>query len=702
MSFLQPLLLLAMPLIGLPILIHLLNQRRHKTAPWAARQFVLQATNMGRGMANVRHWVVLALRSLAIAALIFAIARPLASRIPGLGFLGSQRTQMIVMDRSPSMAIRNSSSGLTWRESALNQLQDHLQNVGGQQILFHSLTDEPVVVGRTNLLEMLETVTTDTQSNIPELIERTLKHVSQQAVGPADIWVCTDHQASDWRLDSGRWSRIREQLQQSPEVKLHILTPEALDEFNLAISTSNVKLTRSGDRHFVSLDFSVQQTSGPIEQRTVPVQIELAGTSHDVEIEMVAGDYRYQQLKIELPPQQASEAFVGGGVVRLPHDSNERDNQYFFSFAPQPARSTVVVSDDPEISELMNLVCSTPFDSQQKFSCTVLPADGYAEIDWEKTALLVWHAPLPSGDVADRLQTFIAAGGNVVFLPVEAAGAQPELLGVRWGEWEAKSVAIGAENKPNDRTTPILNARLNNSEGRGQNSAESTAFQVAQWRTEDDLLATDESGRVLPLGSIACDRRCDIRSDSAATLATFADGQPLLVRAITESGGAYFLATTPDEATSTFTDDGIVLYVMMHRAIEQGAASLAANKQLETGDVSLADTERWQPLGLNVNLVAEDQRAFFAGAYQSDNQVIAINRPVSEDTTNSIDETAVAEVLGNDAFNLIQTSADSLSGLTNELWKLFVIGMIMALIAEGWFSLPAKKKPSVLESRAIV
>lgn len=692
MPFLQPLLLLAMPLIGLPILIHLLNQRRHKTAPWAAREFVLQASNMGRGMANVRHWIVLALRSLAIAALIFAIARPLASRIAGLGFLGSQRAQMIVMDRSPSMAIRDATSGLTWRESVLNQLQLHLQNIGGQQILFHELADEPVVIQRTNLLEMLETEVTDTQSNIPELIERTLKHISQQAIGPADIWVCTDHQSSDWRLDSGRWNRIREQLQQSSEIKLHILTPETNDEFNLAISTSDVKLSVDGDRNFVSLDFSVQQTSGQVQQRTVPVRVELAGIVHDLEIEMVAGDYKYQQLRIELPSDDQNQSLAGGGVVRLPHDSNERDNQYFFSFAPEPVRNAVVVSDNQEITDLIHLACSTPFDSQKKLDCKVLPANGYGEIVWEKTALIVWHAPLPNDDVAQKLEKFVSAGGNVVFLPVQSTGALTEMFGVQWGAWEGEYESTSAQTKNRDGTTPILNT----------SRANGKAFQVAQWRKEDDLFATDESGRVLPLDSISCSRRCDIRFESAATLATFADGQPLLVRAITESGGAYFLATTPDEATSTFTDDGIVLYVMMHRALEQGAAGLAANKQLETGDDSMTQTEQWKPLEFNIDSVAQDQRAFYAGVYQTGERVIAVNRPVSEDTAGAVDEATIAEVLGRDTVNLIQTSTNALSGLTNEIWKLFVILMIVALIAEGWFSLPAKHRTSVLKSEAIV
>ena len=690
MSFLEPLLLLAMPLIGLPIVIHMLNQRRHKTAPWAARQFVLQASNMGRGMAAMRHWIVLALRTLAIAALIFAISRPLASRVPGLGFLGSQRAQVIVVDRSPSMAIRDSATGLTWREAGLSQLQDHLRTVGGRQFLCQSLASQPISVNGAELTGMLETTVTGTQSNIPELVEQSLEYIDSQAIGPSDIWVCTDRQSSDWRLDSGRWNRIREQLESMPEVKLHFITPDPSTEFNLAVSTDNVKLIREEDKQFVYLDFSVQQTSGQIQQRSIPVHVQVAGIERNVDIQMVAGDYKYQQLKIEVPTELAQ----GSGVVRLPLDSNEVDNQFYFSFSQQPAHNSVVVSDNRDIANLLELVCATPFEPNTVAQCNVLPVSGQAEIDWQNTALVVWHAALPTGPVAEQMTNFIADGGRVVFLPVDSIGGQAELFGVRWGAWEGQELDFTRSAVVGSTESQVLYSSSANG------SAQPSKFQVAQWRTQDDLLATDDSGRQLPLESIVCSRRCGIESSTASMLASFEDGQPMLVRAATDSGGVYFLCTTPDEANSSFTDDGIALYVMFQRALEKGASAMGKSKQLVTGSTTIKDSHLWVPLELNQSVVAEDQRAYFAGVYEKDGEVIAINRPVSEDSAGTIDPAAITKVLGEDSFDLVTTSASSLAGLTNEIWKLFVIVMVIALIAEGWFSLPTKRSKVATEASA--
>ena len=84
MTFLNPIWLLALPLIALPILIHLLNQRRHRTINWGAMQFLLFGKRMSRGMARLRQVLIMGARMLAIAGLIFAICRPLSS-----GWIGS-------------------------------------------------------------------------------------------------------------------------------------------------------------------------------------------------------------------------------------------------------------------------------------------------------------------------------------------------------------------------------------------------------------------------------------------------------------------------------------------------------------------------------------------------------------------------------------------------------------------------------------
>ena len=88
--------------VSIPVIIHLLNRRRFRTVEWGAMQFLLKATKESRGKKRLKHFLILLMRSLAIAALVFAIARPLAGGFFGWGG-GRVETVILILDRSPSM-----------------------------------------------------------------------------------------------------------------------------------------------------------------------------------------------------------------------------------------------------------------------------------------------------------------------------------------------------------------------------------------------------------------------------------------------------------------------------------------------------------------------------------------------------------------------------------------------------------------------
>ena len=75
MNFMQPWMLIALPLVLIPIIIHLVNQRRFQTVPWAAMRFLLEASKMSSGYTKLRQWLILAMRTLALLALVVRRSR---------------------------------------------------------------------------------------------------------------------------------------------------------------------------------------------------------------------------------------------------------------------------------------------------------------------------------------------------------------------------------------------------------------------------------------------------------------------------------------------------------------------------------------------------------------------------------------------------------------------------------------------------
>src|SRR5882757_8600181 len=120
MSFLQPWLLAALPLVALPVIIHLINQRRFQTIQWGAMMFLLAAQRMARGYSRLRQWLIMLFRMLAIAGLVFAVSRPLASGWLGLAAGGKADTTIVLVDRSPSMQQAGLGAGSSKLESGLH------------------------------------------------------------------------------------------------------------------------------------------------------------------------------------------------------------------------------------------------------------------------------------------------------------------------------------------------------------------------------------------------------------------------------------------------------------------------------------------------------------------------------------------------------------------------------------------------------
>lgn len=77
MSFLGGLFLMALPLIGIPIAIHMMKKRRRDVVPWGAMQFLRDPNRRGQKISQLDRLLLLAARVLLIGCLIGALSQPL-------------------------------------------------------------------------------------------------------------------------------------------------------------------------------------------------------------------------------------------------------------------------------------------------------------------------------------------------------------------------------------------------------------------------------------------------------------------------------------------------------------------------------------------------------------------------------------------------------------------------------------------------
>lgn len=654
MSFLQPWLLAALPLMALPIIIHLINQRRYQTVPWGAMMFLLAANRMSRGYAKIRQWLILLFRTLAIAGLVFAISRPLASGWLGAAAGGGSETTIVLVDRSPSMTQRGDGTALTKLDSGIAQLDSTLETLGtGRIVLVDSGSPTPRELEPGEKLSDVATLgPTDATADLPAMLLSALDYVQANKVGQTDIWICSDLRESDWKPSDGRWQTIRETFQALPNrVRFSLLAFSDAAEDNTSIRVSSVRRLADEDAAEVLISLKLlagSEAAGDTGTAvSIPVEIEVDGARSVLNATISGGAVEIKDHRIPV----AKEPTLGWGRVSIPADANVGDNDYYFVYDQPPPRKTLVVSDDPVIGRSLELAAGIAPAEGVQVESTVLEPGQLNAVAWSEYCLVLWHGRLPEGSEAEEITRFAARGGAVMFFPSEQAGDE-SLFGIRYSGWD----------EPKDGLT------------------------VESWRGDSDLLSNTQSGASLPVGKLKVNGLTEIVGEGTP-LATLAGGRSLLVRAPTTRGGVYFWATTPTIKDSSLATDGVVLYVSIQRAAAIGSGALKGTRELTAGVAGADESEQWQRVASAEDRLSTEQN-LNGGIYKVNESLLAVNRGPEEDSMTVVADETLAGLFQGLDFDRIETSAGKLGGLVQEVWRLFLITMMISMLVEAALCLP--------------
>src|SRR6056297_87605 len=103
MSFLNPLFLIALVSVGIPLLIYMLNLRKPKRIRFSTLAFFESLKSTSLRKIKIKRWLLMAVRMLAVAALAFALAHPFLPSGSGVISTGEPAVVGIIIDNSPSM-----------------------------------------------------------------------------------------------------------------------------------------------------------------------------------------------------------------------------------------------------------------------------------------------------------------------------------------------------------------------------------------------------------------------------------------------------------------------------------------------------------------------------------------------------------------------------------------------------------------------
>jgi len=424
MTFLNPFVLFGLAAAAIPLVIHLFNFRRPRRVDFSSLEFLkeLQKTTMQR--VRIKQWLLLVLRTLALAALILAFARPtLTGGLAGtLG--GRASTSMaLVLDNSLSMALRDAQGEYLEQARALAAgLIDQTKPGDEVFVLTTATATSATPAAYKNRSPALDAVadvavqpgassTARTLVRAAALLDDEAAHLNKE------IYLLSDLQRSTL-LDTLENTRLDGPRSGFPTV---VVLPVGEREYpNVAVS----------DLRVVSRIVEVGQ----------PARIEATLVNHgpapidDYVASLYLEGERVAQATTDLRPGVSTPvAFVVtpqqhgwlAGMVQIEDDAFEHDNLRYFALHAPEQRKLLIVRGDGQRVDYVALALSSRLTrgrvifEPQLIDESALAATALGSFD---AVVLVGMRDLSSGEIA-ALVRYVDSGGGLLFFPSQAAQA---------------------------------------------------------------------------------------------------------------------------------------------------------------------------------------------------------------------------------------------------------------------------------------
>jgi hypothetical protein len=305
-GFLSITFLVALPLALAPILLHLFDRRRNVTIEWGAMEFLRDAATRRTSARKIKQWLLLALRVLAIAALVLALARP---KLPGHWFGNNDRGEtVLVIDNSMSTLRESDDSTLFAKviERAITELQS-MPTGDTVRILLASPYPVWATAGdcrvdsgsREKIVEQLKEIRpTHGSSDLLAAMFTAVQADTEQKTEMRRIVLLTDGQAADWRTaDASGWQRFQEVLKSAAiptQIDVIELSAKSTKSTNMAVNALRANRLVTGIDQTFTVTAQIQNHSavdsqgcavswqiGTHEEQTAEVPSLTGGNTHE-------------------------------------------------------------------------------------------------------------------------------------------------------------------------------------------------------------------------------------------------------------------------------------------------------------------------------------------------------------------------------------------------------------------------------------
>ncbi len=424
---------------AIPIILHLLNRRRQQTVTWAAMRLLLQAIEKQSKRIRFEQLILLAVRTLILLTLAFALARPFLVAENSSGIVEAQRTPrlwILAIDNSYSMGYREEKATrfVTAQARAVEIVQAAIRGDAfalitlsqpSRPIILRPSFDRESTVNAIQRLELLDGHA-DLGSALRQVNE-IIADAKKDARLPTtvEIVLISDLGRDTWleAVGSGRLARPLKQLTEEHSVTYESLAGQTSS--NAAVVALAPTTTRALKDQVLNVDVTVANF-GPATLMQLPVQLQVDGQTLESQfLDIPSGASRVVHMQLRPSSTGLTKLSASIRTDRLPVD-----DQRFAVIEVREVYRVLCVENAFSDNRILKAALQPPISTSSALEVTSTSQIELSTLELENyDALVLNDLPGISESEFQRLRDFVDDGRSVIcFFGQNAVAAN-------WNPW---------------------------------------------------------------------------------------------------------------------------------------------------------------------------------------------------------------------------------------------------------------------------
>lgn len=405
MNFVYPEFLWALFALAIPVIIHLFNFRKYKTLYFSSLKFIKHVDQQTRSTQKLKHLLVLALRLLALAALIFAFAQPYIPVETTAG-TGGKPILAIYIDNSFSMTAKGTEGELLSEAREMARKMINKASLDTRILLNTNKMSglEQRLITKVEAIELLDKIE-------PIALVRQLDDVlnwqrafidkqsqTQQKVGTRQYVFFSDFQKASSRFEeleedkAGYYYPVQLKPQGSTNVYIDSAWFSSPVQKIGQNNELNVRVVNSGDE----------------ELSNVEMHCEIGGIKRDVFLDILPNDKT--TTVINYTDQNGG---YKSGKISVNDKQLYWDDEYFFSYFVDDRTNVLVINGESAVNAV-----SQVYQLEKFYSLTTIDQNSFTLDDLKQKDLVFLNGvnEIPSG-MSENLKNYANSGGTLALFP---------------------------------------------------------------------------------------------------------------------------------------------------------------------------------------------------------------------------------------------------------------------------------------------